>query len=223
MSNLHLPHLVIADDISEAVTGYCIRNQFKSIQLIADSNTYRVLGREVENWLLTAGCRVETIILEGLPLQADGNAVLQVLTNVRRQSQVFIAVGSGTITDVTRFCSFSLDRPFISIPTAPSVDAYTSPTSPLIVSGIKHSYAGQLPLAVFANIPTLCAAPQEMILAGLGDMLGKLTALADWELGHLLWDETMTLRLRTNPGEMWSAALKTELESLGDSRRQCAP
>jgi glycerol-1-phosphate dehydrogenase [NAD(P)+] len=59
----------------------------------------------------------------------------------------------------------------------------------LIVSGIKQSYPGQLPLAVFVHLPTLCAAPYQMILAGLGDMLGKLTALADWELGSLVWDE----------------------------------
>ena len=189
MSNLLLPRLVIDEEISEAIVQFCKQNQFQSIQLVADQNTYPVLGQAVESWLQSAGCAVDSIILAGNPLQADGNAVLQLLTNARRSSQVLIAVGSGTITDVVRFSSFILSRPFISVPTAPSVDAYTSPSSPLIVSGIKQSFPGQLPLAVFAHLPTLCAAPQAMILAGFGDMLGKLTALADWKLGSLLWDE----------------------------------
>ena len=44
-------------------------------------------------------------------------------------------------------------------------------------------------MAVFADLPTLCAAPQPLIAAGFGDLLAKLTSIADWELGALLWDE----------------------------------
>jgi glycerol-1-phosphate dehydrogenase [NAD(P)+] len=35
----------------------------------------------------------------------------------------------------------------------------------------------------------MSAAPTELVAAGFGDMLGKYTALADWKLGKLLWDE----------------------------------
>ena len=34
-----------------------------------------------------------------------------------------------------------------------------------------------------------------MIAAGFGDMLGKFTALADWRLGHLVWDEPYDERI----------------------------
>jgi len=47
----------------------------------------------------------------------------------------------------------------------------------------------QPPIAVFADLPTLAAAPQAMIASGYGDILGKTIALADWRLGHLLWGE----------------------------------
>jgi glycerol-1-phosphate dehydrogenase [NAD(P)+] len=47
----------------------------------------------------------------------------------------------------------------------------------------------QPPIAVFADLATLAAAPQKMIAAGYGDILGKAIALADWQLGHMLWDE----------------------------------
>lgn len=189
MIDFSIPYLFFGADTLAGLAGFCSQNQFEAIHLIADQNTFPILGQAVESCLQSPGRSVRTTILEGDPLQAGGDAVLQLITHIEPLSQVFIAVGSGTVTDVVRFTSRALARPFISVPTAPSVDAYTSPTSPLIVSGIKQSFPGQLPLAVFAHLPTLCAAPQAMIMAGFGDMLGKLTALADWELGRLLWDE----------------------------------
>jgi glycerol-1-phosphate dehydrogenase [NAD(P)+] len=58
----------------------------------------------------------------------------------------------------------------------------------LIVDGVKTTANAQAPLAIFADLATLCAAPQRMIAAGFGDMLGKHTSVADWRLAHLLWD-----------------------------------
>jgi glycerol-1-phosphate dehydrogenase [NAD(P)+] len=53
----------------------------------------------------------------------------------------------------------------------------------------KRTVNAQGPQAIYAHLPTLCAAPPPMVAAGFGDMLGKHTSLADWRLGHLLWDE----------------------------------
>jgi len=189
MKTIAVPTLVLGKDTPDALTAFCSLHNFHTVQLAADDNTYPILGKPLEEYLMLSGIQAASTILEGDPLQADGDAILQLISSTHPLPQVFIAVGSGTITDVVRYTSCVLGRPFISIPTAPSVDAYTSPTSPLIISSIKQSLPAQLPLAVFADMPTLCAAPADMIAAGFGDMLGKLTALADWKLGHLLWDE----------------------------------
>jgi glycerol-1-phosphate dehydrogenase [NAD(P)+] len=61
--------------------------------------------------------------------------------------------------------------------------------APLVVGGIKETYRAQAPIAVFADLETSIAAPRELKAAGFGDMVGKLTSLADWRLGHLVWDE----------------------------------
>jgi len=184
-----LPQVLIGSDVLAALSDHCAARGFKSFHLVADPITYSVLGRSAETTLLAAGMKGVLTILEGFPLVAGGEAILQVLTAADPLANVFVAVGSGTVTDVVRFASRCLGRPFISVPTAPSVDAYTSPTSPLVVADLKQSFPGQLPLGVFAHLHTLCAAPAEMISAGFGDMLGKYTALADWKLGSLLWDE----------------------------------
>ncbi len=189
MADINPPPFYLDEDVFNPLAEYCRLNGFTSFHLVADQNTYPILGREVEKCLRSPGSQVRLTILQGAPLLAGGDAILQLFVQADPLPQVFIAVGSGTITDVVRFTSYHLQRPFISFPTAPSVDAYLSMSSPLIVAGVKDSYPGQLPLAVFAHLPTLYNAPAEMIAAGFGDMVGKYTALADWKLGHLLWDE----------------------------------
>jgi glycerol-1-phosphate dehydrogenase [NAD(P)+] len=189
VKDFSLPEVMIGPDVLDALVYFCSQRPFKTFHLVADPITYSILGRTVETSLNSSGLKGVATILEGFPLLAGGDAILQLLTAALPLPDLFVAVGSGTVTDVVRFASRCLDRPFISVPTAPSVDGYTSPTSPLIVAQVKQSFPGQLPLAVFAHLPTLCEAPAEMIAAGFGDMIGKATALADWKLGHLLWDE----------------------------------
>lgn len=107
--------------------------------------------------------------------------------NVQQLRQrVDLAVGSGTITDITRFASFSARNPFISLPTAPSLDAYASAGAALTMGGFKLTVPGQAPVAIFADLQTLREASREMVAVGFGDVLGKHTSLADWRLGVLL-------------------------------------
>jgi glycerol-1-phosphate dehydrogenase [NAD(P)+] len=69
------------------------------------------------------------------------------------------------------------------------VDGFTSIGAPLVVEGLKKTYISQAPIALFADLPTLCKAPRLLTAAGYGDMVGKLLSAADWKLGHILWDE----------------------------------
>jgi glycerol-1-phosphate dehydrogenase [NAD(P)+] len=69
------------------------------------------------------------------------------------------------------------------------VDGFTSPSASLVLKRIKVTVMSQPPIAVFADLDVLTAAPQPLIAAGFGDILGKAIALADWQLGHWLWDE----------------------------------
>jgi glycerol-1-phosphate dehydrogenase [NAD(P)+] len=112
-----------------------------------------------------------------------------VLLRADQVERTYLAVGSGTLTDITRIVSHRTRCQFISLPTAPSVDGFTSPSASLAIRRIKTTVMAQPPMAVFADLGILAAAPQAMIAAGYGDILGKTIALADWQLGHLLWDE----------------------------------
>lgn len=184
------PEAVTIDN--QAIThliDYCQRHEVTKLALVADQNTYRVLGRAVEAALKEQGHHLFSIVFDTSEVVADARHILQILVTVDREPRTYVAVGTGTLTDITRFVSWRTGNPFVAMPTAPSVDGFASLGAPLIVEGVKTTFITQAPSAIFANLDTLVASPRAMIAAGFGDMLGKFTAAADWRLGHLLWDE----------------------------------
>ena len=111
------------------------------------------------------------------------------MLNLKNVDQIFLSVGSGTMTDLVRFISYRNRSPFISLPIAPSVDAHASSGSALTIGRFKYHIELHSPIAIFANLRTLCASPRPMIASGFGDMFGKFTAVADWKLAYLIMNE----------------------------------
>jgi len=179
----------IGHDALSALIQYCERRGLKKFLLVSDRNTHRALGSSVEKSFSDHGYDMIVATLEGEEVVADEDSLIQVFLKVDQDVRTFLAVGSGTITDITRFVSHRTHSPFISLPTAPSVDGFTSIGAPLVVRRLKQTFLCQPPTAIFADLPTLCTAPPAMIAAGFGDMIGKLLSTSDWKLGHILWDE----------------------------------
>jgi glycerol-1-phosphate dehydrogenase [NAD(P)+] len=169
----------------------------------------------VQKTLLEQGWEVSCAILEGKEVIADEEYLIQVLFRADAQPRLYVAVGSGTITDITRFCSHRTGNPFVSLPTAPSVDGFASVIAPVVIRRYKDTAYAHAPAAIFADIDTLCAAPPAMIAAGFGDMLGKYTALADWQIAHLLVGEVY----RPEIAERMRNALNTCVENIQGVRR----
>jgi glycerol-1-phosphate dehydrogenase [NAD(P)+] len=185
------PELTVCcgDDALGKLLQYCHELGWSRFLLVADENTYAALGRRAEAALRATGWEVRNATLSGEHILPDEHRVIEVLSEARGEVWVYVAVGSGTITDITRYASYCSRNPFVSLPTAPSVDAYSTGGAAVILNGVKRTVPAHPPVAVFADLATLCEAPREMIAAGFGDMLGKHTSLADWRLGALLLDE----------------------------------
>ena len=190
MTMTYRPKSVTIDDRAvEHLVTFCRDNALDKLFLVADTNTYEAQGRAVEKALRAAGFDLKQIVFTNKEVIADAAHVFDVLIAAGAEPRTYIAVGSGTLTDITRFASHRTHSQFISVPTAPSVDGFASIGAPLIVHGVKITVICQAPLAIFADINTLSSAPQAMIAAGFADMLGKLTSIADWRIGRLLWNE----------------------------------
>ena len=106
-----------------------------------------------------------------------------------------IAAGSGTIHDITRVLAENMSKPFISFPTAPSVDGFISNVAPVTVEGMKITLQAVSPIALFADSKIICAAPKRLTASGAGDILGKYISLADWKVANLLTGEYICDRI----------------------------
>ena len=189
---------------------FAAQGEHQRFMLVCDRNTYPLLGEQVQKKLLEGGWEVNCVILEGEEVIADEEYLIQVLFQADAQARLYVAVGSGTITDITRFCSHRTGNPFVSLPTAPSVDGFASVIAPVVIRRFKDTAYAHGPAAIFGDIHTLCAAPPAMIAAGFGDMLGKYTALADWQIAHLLTGEAFHPEIAKRMGD----ALNTCVENI---------
>ena len=155
----------------------------RRLAVVSDPETQRVLGARVEV-ALACQARIDRIVLGSHP-HADDAAVEHVRA-AAAASDALVAVGSGTINDITKMAAFQLGKPYAVFGTAPSMNGYTSPTAAITVHGHKKSLPAAAALGVFLDIGVLAAAPPRMIRAGLGDSICRCTAQADWLLAHLL-------------------------------------
>jgi len=196
----HLPVYVGVDAV-ERLVAYCAENNLDHLALIVDDNTCEALGKRAEDALRSAKIDVLTVMLRGDDIIADGQYIFQAMLGLDHTPRTLIAVGSGTLTDISRFISHRSGGEFISLPTAASVDGYTSIGAPLVIEGVKTTVNCHGPLAVFADLPVLTAAPRALTAAGLGDMVAKFTSVADWELGRTLqgekYDAEIAARMRS--------------------------
>lgn len=181
--------LILEAGALRQVAPYLLERDTRRLVLAVDTNTYEAAGQELERYLLEAGLEPSVCLLkpdEKGDVIADEAAIVQLLLAIERgMIDALVAVGSGTIHDIVRFAGYKSGIPFISVPTAPSVDGFTSAGAPLIIRGSKITVPAAAPTAIFADLNVLMRAPQQLVAAGFGDMLGKYTSLFDWRFSHL--------------------------------------
>jgi glycerol-1-phosphate dehydrogenase [NAD(P)+] len=199
VSATRLPEVIdIGPGAANRLAGFCAARRRSAdgvaygsgpIRLVADRRGWAAMGEEAARELRSAGLALRATVFEEPYLAADARSVLRLLVDDDPAERLYLAVGSGTITDIVRFAAHRTGREFVCLATAPSVDAFASVVAPLVVDGAKVTLPASAPVAVFADSEALALAPRPMIAAGFGDMLCKYSAAADWRLGALLWDE----------------------------------
>lgn len=158
--------------------------------LVCDKNTYEVAGREVESTLRSAGFSVILCkIMREEDVDPDETSVGEVLLSIQPETEFLISVGSGSLTDITRVNATRTKLPFVSVGTAPSMDGYTSVVAPLLLHGLKIHRTGFCPEIIVCDLDILRTAPLSMVAGGVGDVLGKYIAKADWKIGNIINDE----------------------------------
>ena len=188
----HFANFLMYPGAVDAVADTVKKLGFAKPFVVSDTNTERVAGARVKNIFDGAGIPWSAIVLkkpENSDLPADERAFGSVLMAFDKSCDIVISVGSGTINDIGRHFSFVRNMPFMLVATAPSMDGLTSASAPLIQNNMKITFDSQAPLALICDLDILCQAPDRMLSAGVGDILGKYNALADWQLSRIINDE----------------------------------
>jgi Glycerol dehydrogenase and related enzymes len=193
LSAIAIEPIVIQSGALRQVAPYLYDRGYKRVLIAADYNTHAAAGTQLWPRIADAGISVQTTLIKPDAqgdVIADETSLVQLMMDIRQtRAEVVVAVGSGTIHDISRYSAYLTGIPFISVPTAPSVDGFNSKGAPLIIRGEKKTFAAIAPDAIFADLDVLCEAPAAMAAAGFGDMLGKYTSLFDWKYGALTNEE----------------------------------
>ncbi len=163
----------------------------KRYLVVADSRTYEIAGRRVENVLRQSGATVDRFMvpdIKGEPPAADDITRDHILDNAP-ETDLYFAVGSGVINDLVKWVSFLRKKPFITIATAASMNGYASANVAATIGGLKVLFHADACQAVFALPEIIVDAPDELSSAGLGDVLAKSVSSADWKLNQYLFQD----------------------------------
>lgn len=169
-----------------AQTGATLVGAFgpRSAQVVADEITFGVAGQAVVESLAAAGVEVaEPLVFPGRPrLYASYEHVAGIVERLSADGAVPVAVGSGTLNDLVKRAAHEAGKPYMVVATAASMDGYAAFGASLSKDGHKQTLACPAPRAIVADLDVVGQAPLAMTASGYGDLLGKVTAGADWLL-----------------------------------------
>jgi glycerol-1-phosphate dehydrogenase [NAD(P)+] len=121
----------------------CVASLFRgnSIGMVADERTYSVAGQKVNELLRSAGNDVTGCIV---PDEEDGrpHATFDTVLDVEHRLcsvEFIVAVGSGTVNDLSKLASYRLGIPYLIVATAPSMNGYTSAIAAIMKDGLKQT------------------------------------------------------------------------------------
>jgi len=177
-----IKYVYVEDGAISRLTQLCDKG--KNILIVADENTYLAAGQKVEDAL----CQniLKKVIFSGKTVLIPDEAAIEKVRDNLCDVDLLIGIGSGVIQDLCKYVSFFENIPYMIVATAPSMDGYASTGAAMILKGMKETVSAGLPTAIIADTDILKDAPLDMIKAGFGDIVGKYSALCDWELSHLV-------------------------------------
>ena len=100
-----------------------------------------------------------------------------------------VGVGSGVISDLTKWLALASERPAAIFGTAASMNGYSAANIAPAVGGVKTLVNGRAHRIVAADPAVLAAAPRALTSAGLGDVIAKTVSTADWLINDALFGE----------------------------------
>ncbi len=179
---MELPRLIVVGEKNIGKIGDFLKslNGAKKVSLISGSNVKKIVQRKIDESLASSNIKKSWYLSK----INDAKSIKEIEKNVRKnKTNLLIGVGGGRSVDIAKMIAFNLGKPFVSIPTSASHDGIASPF--VSVKGEKpHSMVATAPLGVFVDVDVIKRAPKKLLASGCGDLIAKITAVRDWQLGN---------------------------------------
>lgn len=160
--------------------------------IVSDPNTMAAAGGAVSDAFHAKGhATIEPFLFADPDLYAEHRFVEKLQSLLQHHSAIPVAIGSGTINDLTKLAAHRTGRPYLCVAAAASMDGYTAFGASITHEGSKQTFECPAPVAVVADLDVIAAAPVEMNAWGYADLLAKVTAGADWILADALGVEPL--------------------------------
>lgn len=130
------------------------------------------------------GLEVEGVEAAGWVEVADNSfeAATGAFASLPRKLSAIVGLGGGKALDMAKYLAFLARLPYLAVPTSLSNDGFCSPQASLTIDGKRRSLAAALPQGVIIDVDVCLGAPRLFWLSGVGDLVSKLSAVADWKL-----------------------------------------
>lgn len=164
----------------------------KKAIVIADKNTYRVAGETVQKSLEEAGLAFgKAFVMDDPDLYADYRFVQKIIEYLKPLDGIAVAVGGGVINDITKRANYELERPYMCVATAASMDGYSAYGASITKEGAKMTMTCPAPQVIVADLAVICKAPPITTASGYADLYAKIPAGADWIVADALGVEAL--------------------------------
>ena len=157
----------------------------KSILLVDDENTHAAAGSRVEELFRDLDVPHQVLTFSGR-ITATEERVDEVIDQSRAHD-IIVSVGAGTINDLGKFAATKQGLPFWTVPTAPSMNGYTSAIAAIKMAGVKRTIPAKPPEFIYNDPEIICSAPLDLRQAGYCDVMAKSVSDIDWQIESLLF------------------------------------
>ncbi len=160
----------------------------KSVLILTGENTYKIAGKAVYDKLNSGGYKVNIKIID---IKGSLDEVKQLTSYIKENfpHELLIAIGGGSIADMSKYISNETNSLLAIIPTTLSSDAFSTSYSVFWNGSQKQAIKTKAPNLIIGDYNVLKNQPKRFIAAGVGDMISKLTAIPDWRLAFWLAEE----------------------------------
>ncbi|WP_445527793.1 iron-containing alcohol dehydrogenase family protein [Streptomyces cyslabdanicus] len=119
---------------------------------------------------------------------ADGtiDGAVRLADSVKRAGRydAVVGLGGGKVIDCAKYAAARVGLPLVAVATNLANDGLCSPVATLDNDAGRGSYGVPNPIGIVIDLDVIREAPERFVSAGIGDVICKISAVADWELSH---------------------------------------